>query len=42
MKCIYFDPSYNTRSAFEHYDDNIEYNRWLVMVWPRLEFHLFL
>ena len=22
VKCIYIDPPYNTRSAFEHYDDN--------------------
>jgi adenine-specific DNA-methyltransferase len=24
VKCIYIDPPYNTGSAFEHYDDNIE------------------
>lgn len=24
VKCIYIDPPYNTRSAFEHYDDNKE------------------
>jgi len=23
VKCIYIDPPYNTRSAFEHYDDNL-------------------
>ena len=22
VKCIYIDPPYNTRSAFEHYDDS--------------------
>jgi len=22
VKCIYIDPPYNTKSAFEHYDDN--------------------
>ena len=22
VKCIYIDPPYNTRSAFEHYEDN--------------------
>ena len=37
MKCIYIDPPYNTRSAFEHYDDNLEHSRWLAMIWPRLE-----
>ena len=37
LKCIYIDPPYNTRSAFEHYDDNLEHARWLAMMWPRLE-----
>ncbi|MGE0421623.1 MAG: site-specific DNA-methyltransferase [Reyranellaceae bacterium] len=37
VKCIYIDPPYNTRSAFEHYDDNLEHSQWLAMMWPRLE-----
>ena len=37
VKCIYIDPPYNTGSAFEHYDDNIEHAIWLSTVWPRLE-----
>ena len=37
VKCIYIDPPYNTRSAFEHYDDNLEHTQWLSMMWPRLE-----
>jgi adenine-specific DNA-methyltransferase len=37
VKCIYIDPPYNTRSAFEHYDDNLEHTQWLAMMWPRLE-----
>ena len=37
VKCIYIDPPYNTRSAFEHYDDNLEHTQWLTMMWPRLE-----
>ena len=37
VKCIYIDPPYNTGSAFEHYDDNLEHTRWLAMMWPRLE-----
>jgi adenine-specific DNA-methyltransferase len=37
VKCIYIDPPYNTRSAFEHYDDNLEHTQWLVLMWPRLE-----
>jgi adenine-specific DNA-methyltransferase len=37
VKCIYIDPPYNTRSAFEHYDDNLEHAKWLGMILPRLE-----
>jgi adenine-specific DNA-methyltransferase len=29
VKCIYIDPPYNTGSAFEHYDDNMEHTVWL-------------
>ena len=38
VKCVYIDPPYNTRSAFEHYDDSLEHSKWLTMIWPRLEF----
>lgn len=37
VRCIYIDPPYNTKSAFEHYDDNLEHSQWLAMMWPRLE-----
>jgi len=37
VKCIFIDPPYNTRSAFEHYDDNLEHTQWLSMMYPRLE-----
>jgi len=37
VKCIYIDPPYNTRSAFEHYDDSLEHSEWLAMIYPRLE-----
>ncbi len=37
MKCIYIDPPYSTRSAFQHYDDNLEHSQWLAMIYPRLE-----
>lgn len=37
VKCIYIDPPYNTGSAFEFYDDNLEHSIWLTMVYPRLE-----
>lgn len=26
VKCIYIDPPYNTGSAFEHYQDNLEHS----------------
>jgi len=37
IKCIYIDPPYNTGSAFEHYDDNLEHSTWLNLIRPRLE-----
>lgn len=37
VKCIYIDPPYNTGSAFEHYDDNLEHSTWLSLMNPRLE-----
>lgn len=37
VKCVFIDPPYNTGSAFEHYDDNIEHSQWLSMMYPRME-----
>jgi len=37
VKCIYIDPPYNTRSAFEYYDDNLEHSLWLSLIYARLE-----
>ncbi|MBN4063176.1 site-specific DNA-methyltransferase [Cardiobacterium sp. AH-315-I02] len=37
VKCVYIDPPYNTKSAFEHYDDNLEHSQWLSLIYPRLE-----
>lgn len=37
VKCVYIDPPYNTGSAFEHYDDNLEHSQWLQLMRPRLE-----
>ncbi|WP_197468403.1 DNA methyltransferase, partial [Alcanivorax sp. HI0083] len=37
VKCIFIDPPYNTQSAFEHYDDNLEHSQWLSMMYPRLQ-----
>src|SRR5690606_19315650 len=36
VKCIFIDPPYNTKSAFEHYDDRLEHSQWLSMMYPRL------
>lgn len=36
IKCIYIDPPYNTGSAFEHYDDNLEHSTWLSLMRERL------
>ncbi|GAO97488.1 modification methylase MboII [Caedimonas varicaedens] len=37
VKCIFIDPPYNTKSAFEHYDDNLEHSQWLGMMFPRIK-----
>ena len=37
IKCIYIDPPYNTGSAFDHYDDNLEHSTWLSLMKPRLD-----
>lgn len=37
VKCIFIDPPYNTGSAFEHYDDNLQHSEWLSLMYPRLE-----
>ena len=37
VKCIYIDPPYNTGSAFEHYDDNMEHSKWLSLMLPRIQ-----
>src|SRR4051794_18424013 len=37
VKCVYIAPPYNTRSASEHSDDNLEHTAWRAMMWPRLE-----
>lgn len=36
IKCIYIDPPYNTGSAFEYYDDNLEHSIWLSLMKKRL------
>lgn len=36
IKCIYIDPPYNTGSAFEYYDDDLEHSIWLSLMRKRL------
>lgn len=36
VKCIYIDPPYNTKAAFEQYDDNLEHSIWLNLMRARL------
>lgn len=36
IKCIYIDPPYNTGSAFEYYDDDVEHSTWLSLMRKRL------
>lgn len=36
IKCIYIDPPYNTGSAFDYYDDNLEHSIWLSLMKKRL------
>jgi adenine-specific DNA-methyltransferase len=33
VRRIFIDPPYNTKSAFEHYDDKLEYSQWLPMMY---------
>ena len=37
VKCIYIDPPFNTKQAFEHYEDGIEHSLWLSLMRDRLE-----
>jgi len=37
VRCVFIDPPYNTGSAFEHYDDNVEHSTWLSLMYPRIE-----
>lgn len=36
VKCVYMDPPYNTKNAFEHYEDSFEDADWLSFIHPRL------
>jgi adenine-specific DNA-methyltransferase len=36
VKCIFIDPPYNTKSAFDHYDDGVEHSIWLSLIHDRI------
>lgn len=36
VKLVYLDPPFNTKQAFEHYDDALEHSVWLTMMRDRL------
>lgn len=36
VKCIYIDPPFNTKQAFDHYDDGAEHSIWLQMMRDRI------
>lgn len=36
VKCVFIDPPYNTRSAFEHFEDGLEHSLWLSLMRDRL------
>lgn len=37
IKCIYIDPPFNTKQAFEHYDDGYEHSIWLGLIRDRID-----
>jgi len=37
VKLVYIDPPFNTKQAFEHYNDNLEHSVWLSMMRERLD-----
>ncbi|MBQ0752893.1 MAG: site-specific DNA-methyltransferase [Gammaproteobacteria bacterium] len=36
VKCIYIDPPFNTKQAFEYYDDGLEHSLWLSLMRDRI------
>ena len=37
IKCIYIDPPFNTKQAYDHYDDGVEHSIWLSLMRNRIE-----
>jgi len=36
VKCVYIDPPFNTKQAFEHYEDGLEHSIWLNLMRDRI------
>jgi adenine-specific DNA-methyltransferase len=37
VKCIYIDPPFNTKQAFQYYDDSVEHSIWLSLLRDRIQ-----
>lgn len=37
IKCVYIDPPFNTKQAFEYYDDGMEHSVWLSLLRDRIK-----
>jgi adenine-specific DNA-methyltransferase len=37
IKCIYIDPPFNTKQAFDHYEDGVEHSIWLSLMRDRIQ-----
>lgn len=38
VKCVYIDPPFNTKQAFDHYEDGMEHSLWLSLMSQRLKY----
>jgi adenine-specific DNA-methyltransferase len=38
VKCVYIDPPFNTKQAFDHYEDGLEHSIWLSLMSQRLSY----
>jgi adenine-specific DNA-methyltransferase len=38
VKCIYIDPPFNTKQAFDHYEDGLEHSLWLSLMRQRIQY----
>ncbi len=37
VKCVYIDPPFNTKQAFDYYDDSLEHSVWLTLIRDRIQ-----